>query len=198
MPRPPASVAERRARHEQDRREHAEQRDRRSEVRLQDQQPGEDAGEQPDRPPELAEASRRRPPGEVGRGPDREGQLCELGRLEDCRAERQPPARAVDRVPDHEHRDEQAERDEYERRSEQAQPPVVPPLRDHHQADPERRVQALALEVVVRVLPPTSAAAEVAEYTMTSPNATRARVTRISTLDSSSPRFIRTGFAWER
>ena len=47
--------------------------------------------------------------------------------------------------PDHEHRGEQAERDEHEHRRERAQPPVVPALRDHHQHDPERRVDALAL-----------------------------------------------------
>ena len=84
------------------------------------------AGEQPDRPGELAQAPRRRAAGEVRRGPHGERELRELGRLEDGRADRDPAARAVDRRPDDEHGGEQDERDQDERLREQAQAPVVP------------------------------------------------------------------------
>ena len=125
--------------------------------------PAKSADEQAERPRELAQVARRRLAREVARRPDRERELRELRRLEDGGPDRDPAPRAVDRRPDHEHGDEQHERDEDEHRRERSQAAVVPALRDHHQHDPERRVDPLPLEVVVGVAPPTAAAAEVAE-----------------------------------
>ena len=113
------------------------ERDRRPEVRLEDQQQREDTGERTDRPPEL-------PEGRAARLALREYAAAQIASASfansdgwnDGRAERDPAARAVDGGPITSTADEQTERDEDEGRRERAQPPVVPPLRDHHQPIP--------------------------------------------------------------
>ena len=101
--------ADRRPGHEQHPGEHHEDRDRRSKVGLEHQQRSEDTRERSNRAPELLERRRRAPASQVGGGPDGERELRQLGRLEDCRAEGEPAARAVDRGAEHEDRREQPE-----------------------------------------------------------------------------------------
>ena len=73
---------------EEDREHHPAERDRRSEVGLDDDQPAEERREQAERLHELAERPRRAPPREVDGREEAERELRELGRLEARRARR--------------------------------------------------------------------------------------------------------------
>ena len=137
--------------------EHREQdddeRDRRAEVGLGEDQEAEEPEQQANRTPQLPQRARRRPPAEIRRGPDGHRQLRELGGLKRHRAELDPAPGAVDARADHEHRQAARERRQHERGREQTQPPVVEPRGDDHQQDAEERVDALFLEVGHRVGP---------------------------------------------
>ena len=115
---------------------------------------GEDQRQRAERLEELAERSRRLPPGEVRRGEEAERELRELGRLEARRADDEPAARAVDRRAEDEHGGAQHERGEDERRRDVAEAVVVEPRREHHEDDADERVHRLALEVAHRVAVP--------------------------------------------
>ena len=105
----PGERRQARAGDDEDRRGHDRDGDRRPQVGLDEDERERRADDEPDRAQELADGLRRRPPGEVGGDPDGEGDLGELGRLQRDRPVGQPPAGAVDRRPQGEHRDEEDE-----------------------------------------------------------------------------------------
>src|SRR5918996_133061 len=142
---------ERHAGDEEDREHRPAERDGRAEVGLEQDQPAEDRGQESERPRELAERLRRTPPREVDGREEAEGELRELGGLEARGAEDEPALRAVDLRRHHEDGCAQAERDEEERGREVAQPVVVEARGHEHERDPEKRIDALPLQVAHRV-----------------------------------------------
>ena len=141
----------RRARDQQDGGEDDDDRDRGSEVGLGDHEDAEAEQQDPDRPPEMRERSRRRSFGEIRRRPHCECELRELGGLERRRPDFDPASRAVHARSDHEHREAEEERGENEGRSEEPKPTVVEASGRHHQEDTDERVRALLLQVRHRI-----------------------------------------------
>jgi hypothetical protein len=126
----PEAAAERaagRAGHEQHRREHDDDRNRRAEVGLDQDQATEDDRHEADRPPELCQRARRLTAREVARRPDRERELGQLRRLEDQRPERQPAAGAVRRAADHQDGQQQDDARDHQHRRERPERAVVDP-----------------------------------------------------------------------
>ena len=82
--------------------QHEDERDRRAEVRLGEQEDTEDPDQKADRARELLERLRRAPSREEPGSPDGQRELGELGGLEDDRAEREPAFRAVHGGAEHE------------------------------------------------------------------------------------------------
>src|SRR5688572_16108787 len=138
-----AEQSDRRAGHKQQTAEHHDDADHRPEVRLQQDEGAEDAGDETERPRELSECLRRATSSEVGGRPDGERELGELGRLEDGGAEREPATSSVDRVAEREHRHAQDEGHDEERRRELAPHAKVGAGGDREQADADQRIDAL-------------------------------------------------------
>ena len=135
-------------------RQHQHQGDRGPEVRLEQDQAGEDGRQHPDRTPELAEGLRRPVPREIRSDRHEQRQLRELRRLERGRPEIEPALGTVDLRRDDEHRQAEAERRQDERRRELAQLPVVEARGEEHQRDADECVDALPLEEGDRVALP--------------------------------------------
>ena len=140
-----------RPRGDEHRDQHDHERDRGAEVGLGEDQHAEEAEQEADRPPQLAQRARRRPAREVGGRPHRQGELRQLRRLERRGPDLDPPARAVDARADREHCEAAGERRQYERGREQSQAAVVETRGGHHQEDAEQRIAALLLQVGHRV-----------------------------------------------
>ena len=137
--------------HDEHAEQHQRERDRRPEIRLQQEEPGEDARDEADRAPQLAERPRHALPRDVGGGGEEERELRELGGLERCRAEVEPAAGAVHLGRDDEERRTEHDRAEDERRREQPQAPVVEARGRDQQHDAEDGVDRLPLQVRHRV-----------------------------------------------
>src|SRR3712207_1857589 len=75
-------------------------------------------------------------------------ELRQLRRLEDGRAELEPPRRAVDRRTDREHREEQPHADDEQRRRERPQRSVARASCKEEECDADEGIEALLAEVV--------------------------------------------------
>ena len=144
--------AGRRARDRKHPAEHEDERDRRTQVRLGEEQDAEDPDQEADRARELLERLRSATaPGQEPRRPDGERELRELGRLEDDRAERQPASGPVDRRAEHEDGEAEHEAQQHEQGRELLQRAEVDPGEDEEEDEPERRVHGLPLQVRVGI-----------------------------------------------
>jgi hypothetical protein len=142
---------ERRPGHEERRAEHDPDGDDGAEVGLEQDEPAGDPRDEPEGPEELPERPGRRPLGEHSGNPDRERELCELGRLNGEASDGEPAAGAVHGRSREQNEDEEDARAEEKRRREALQGSVVEAREERHPHEPEAREQRLALEVVHRV-----------------------------------------------
>ena len=97
---------------------------------------------------------RRLSPREVARSPDGERELGELRRLKDGGSKGDPTARAVHRLTDYEHGQQEADARHHEPGREQTEPAEVEPRRENHQDETEARVHPLPHEEEVRIAVP--------------------------------------------
>src|SRR5262249_17394410 len=131
-----------------------EDRQRRAEVGLDEDQPGEDQDEKTERPCEFLQGAGRRAAREVSGCPDDDRELCQLRRLKDKRPDIDPPASPVDARTAGE--DGEAE---YERRHDQGRRELAEPLEweardDDEQRDSDRGVDDLLLDEAERICVP--------------------------------------------
>src|SRR5215210_4966923 len=140
-----------RAGHDEDAGDHEHDRDRGSQIRLDQEEDAENAHHEADRLEELAESARGRVPRQVRRHPDEQRQLRELGGLEDRGAELQPTLGPVDLGADRKHDDEQPQADDEQGRRQRTQRAEAEPAGEHQQHHADEGVEALLAEVVRRV-----------------------------------------------